>query len=94
MRELNISLRFGPDFRDAHNNLGVIYGIQRRFDDAVREYEIVLRSDPKDATAHYNLGVLYLKKGLKGKARTEFEATLKLRPDFQDARKALERLAF
>ena len=45
---------------------------------------------PDEAIIHNNLGLAYWNKGLEGMAREEFEAALKLKPDFLPAKQAIE----
>jgi len=44
---------------------------------------------PDFAEAHFNLGIIYLDNGDKDKAREEFEAGLKIKPDDPKARQVL-----
>ena len=48
---------------------------------------------PDHAAAHWRLGQLFEKQGRKADARKAFETALKLRPQFPEAKKDLERLA-
>src|SRR2546428_93095 len=43
------------DYKAAHNNLGGIYLMQGRSQEAIQEFSAVIRTDPKDAQAFYNL---------------------------------------
>jgi tetratricopeptide (TPR) repeat protein len=47
---------------------------------------------PDDDVAHYELGKLLLASGKQNEARSEFEAALKINPNFGAARTALEGL--
>jgi tetratricopeptide (TPR) repeat protein len=40
-------------------NLGVVYALQRKFNDAEQAYEEAIRLKPTMAEAYYNLGVFY-----------------------------------
>jgi tetratricopeptide (TPR) repeat protein len=46
-------------FAEAHNNLGLLYSEQKRYDRAIQEYQKAIEINPNYAEAHYNLGVLY-----------------------------------
>jgi tetratricopeptide (TPR) repeat protein len=72
-----------------HNNLGVAYSREDRFDEAKREYSIAIGLYPDFADTHYNLGLVYMEKGLKDKAAGEFKEALRIRPDFIEAKRAL-----
>lgn len=41
---------------------------------------------------HYNMGIAYKRKNLPAEARKHFEASLKLKPDFDKAANALAEL--
>jgi tetratricopeptide (TPR) repeat protein len=47
---------------------------------------------PDDDVAHYELGKLMVERGLVAEAEKEFEAALKINPDFADAKKQLDAL--
>ena len=48
---------------------------------------------PDHATARWRLGLAVERQGRKAEARAEFESALRLRPDFDNARKELRRLS-
>ena len=48
-----------PRFRQVHQELGYIYLVQRRFEDAKQQYLAVLAIDPDDPLAHRWLGPVY-----------------------------------
>lgn len=54
---------------------------------------VALEIDPQHADAHCYLGDALLSQGNPGRARTEFEAALRTRPDHARAREALDRLS-
>jgi tetratricopeptide (TPR) repeat protein len=60
-----------------------------------REQAIVLYREglavcPDDDVAHYELGKVMVERGLYAEAEKEFEAALKINPDFVDAKKQLD----
>ena len=62
-----------------------------------REQAIALYRDglvlcPDDDVAHYELGKIMVDRGLYPEAEKEFEAALKINPDFVDAKKQLDTL--
>lgn len=59
---------------------------------AVPLYREGLRICPDDDVAHYELGKVLQKLGRTEEARAEFEAAVKINPDFNDARRQLEAL--
>lgn len=59
---------------------------------AIVLYREGLEVCPEDDVAHYELGKRLREVGRIGEARREFEAALRLNPDFLDARRQLEEL--
>ncbi|MBI2989229.1 MAG: tetratricopeptide repeat protein [Deltaproteobacteria bacterium] len=60
--------------------------------EAVTLYRQGLRICPDDDVAHYELGKILQEMGQTQEAQMEFEAALKINPDFRDARRQLEAL--
>ncbi len=52
-------VKLRPDYADAFVNLGVLYSMQNKFDQAEQAYEEAIRLKPTMAEAYYNLGVFY-----------------------------------
>jgi Flp pilus assembly protein TadD len=61
-------------------------------DEAISRYREGLDLCPSDEVAHNELGEVYARTGRAADARTEFEAALKLNPNFARAQKNLEAL--
>jgi len=66
----------------AHEHLG-------NTGDAIDWYSAALRSNDGDAEAHNRLGVLLMETGQRDAAGTHFQRSLRLRPDFEQARQNL-----
>ncbi|MBI4839160.1 MAG: tetratricopeptide repeat protein [Nitrospirae bacterium] len=71
-----------PNKDRPHENLGVAYAEQNRFNKAINEYQTALRINPNFAEAHYDLGNTYLTLGRIEEAINEFEISVKLQPGF------------
>jgi len=85
---LERAVRYTPDLASAHYNLGVLYQLQSRGDEAAREYRAALAifSDPHEAArAHNNLGILYLNAGDSESALKEFNKAISLNPEEQNS---------
>jgi tetratricopeptide (TPR) repeat protein len=76
-----------PENIQAASNLGVMYSTTKRFTEAIAVFEELTAREPQQATLHFNLAVAYQGKGLKGKARKEFQKVIELEP--KDSRRAL-----
>lgn len=59
---------------------------------AIALYREGLLLCPDDDVAHYELGKIMVDRGLYPEAEKEFEAALKINPDFVDAKKQLDTL--
>ena len=46
-----------------HNNLGILLGELKRYEEAESEYIVALRRRPNFAEAHANLGILLIDRG-------------------------------
>ena len=57
---------------------------------AIALYREGLDICPDDDVAHYELGKVMVERGLYAEAEKEFEAALKINPDFIDAKKQLD----
>ena len=65
---------------------------EKEFAKAVPLYREGLKICPDDDVAHYELGKVLQEFGRTEEARAEFEAAVKINPDFNDARRQLEAL--
>jgi Tfp pilus assembly protein PilF len=80
------------DHRGAINNLGVLYGENRKFNDAIAAFEYGIRVVPDDDTLYLNLGRIYVQMGDRDRARNVMQRLLDHNPNSGVARKALEEL--
>jgi protein O-mannosyl-transferase len=78
------ALKINPGYAEAHNNLANAFGRSGRISDAIVHYKAALQIDPYIAEAHFNLGNALLQTpGGNQEARAQFEAALRLRPDWE-----------
>ncbi len=61
-------------------------------DHAIALYRKGLRLCPDDDVARYELGKILIAVGLRAEAQEEFEAALRINPDFKTVRRELENL--
>ena len=76
----------------AHNNLGMEYTAQRRFDEAAAQFRAALEVKPDLVTARYNLGFVHIRSGDMKSAQRCFEETLRLDPGHASAHNNLGRI--
>lgn len=74
-----------PNSSQAHNNLGVVYFKQGRYDEAIGEFLKALKLRFDNELAHYNLGLEYLRQDRYGEAIYELKTALRFKPDYADA---------
>ena len=65
----------------ARNELGRIYFLQRKYNDAINELQQVLTIDPEDLQAHYNLMLCYQGLGRSDEAGQQKKLYLRFKAD-------------
>ncbi|HEU4446794.1 MAG TPA: tetratricopeptide repeat protein [Nitrososphaeraceae archaeon] len=76
----------------AHNNLGVCYLNEGRYEEAEEQLKKALELDDTSSHVRYNLGVLYHRKGDEARAITLIRNAHNLDTKFLESKKALEKL--
>lgn len=79
---LQTDIVMNPNYKWAHNNLGVLFDKWRNFSYSNQAYNRVFSVDYEQVFAHYNMGLGYLRHAEIEKANESFETSL-----FVDARK-------
>ncbi|MBV8750026.1 MAG: tetratricopeptide repeat protein [Candidatus Eremiobacteraeota bacterium] len=80
---LDEALALRPDDRDTRFNLGRVYEVQQRYDDALAAYGAILAAHPADVPALLRVGTVRYVLGDYGAAADAFAAALAARPDDQ-----------
>jgi Flp pilus assembly protein TadD len=80
--EYEAAIRLKPDYIDAHQDLGSVYGKMKRFPEAEAQFNKVLKLDPKNATAYNNLGYLYMLQSRWGDAEGAFKKSMEESPEY------------
>ncbi|MBX7071874.1 MAG: tetratricopeptide repeat protein [Pirellulales bacterium] len=80
------AVSMAPSNGKYHNNLGLVYGHQRRYEDALKEF----RKAGSDASAQYNLAFVLATQNDMAGAKRCFELALRQDPTFEKARSALD----
>ena len=78
-------ISLSPGFAEAYMNLGLVYELQSRRQDALAMFEKAVRLKPGLAGAQFLLGVDYCKLGDAKRATPHLEAAVRARPDLPDA---------
>ncbi|MDP8245751.1 MAG: tetratricopeptide repeat protein [Candidatus Hinthialibacter antarcticus] len=82
---LQIDLFLNPNYKWAHNNLGVLYDRLNDFNLSKAAYGRVLAIDPEQIYAHFNLGLGMVKREQFADAITYMETSASLEPDYVEA---------
>ena len=84
-REYRKVISLSPGFAEAYMNLGLVYELQSRPQDALALFEKAVRLKPGLAGAQFFLGVDYCKLGDAKRATPHLEAAVRAKPDLPDA---------
>jgi len=69
-----------PSFAFNHNNLGAMYYLEEKLDEAEKEYKIAIEINNKEPMAHNNLGIIYKNKEKFQEADEEYDKELSFNP--------------
>ncbi|HTB15793.1 MAG TPA: tetratricopeptide repeat protein [Bryobacteraceae bacterium] len=89
---LSAQVAMNPEDVDGHYNLGTIYGILGRADDAIAEFSQAIRLRPGDAQARFNLGTALAARNRLNEAQAQFAEAVRLVPDYAAAHFNLARV--
>jgi Flp pilus assembly protein TadD len=89
---LQRALKARPVYPEALNNLGVLYLVTRRRDEAVNSFEHCIRIAPGFDQAYLNLARIYVLEGARDKARGVLLDLLKQHPDHPQGKEMLQQL--
>ena len=89
---LQRALKSRPNYPEALNNLGILYLVTQRRDDAVASFEQCIRAAPAFDQGYLNLARVYALEGARDKARGVLLDLLKQHPDHAQAKQMLEQL--
>jgi len=70
-------------------NLGTVFLMERKVDEAKAEFDTILEKDPNSADAHYGLGVIYETQGDPIRSRAEWRKAIRINPVHPGARAKL-----
>jgi tetratricopeptide (TPR) repeat protein len=77
--------KHSPSHPLSWKNLGAMYYLDGRYDDAEKDYREALRLNPSESMVHNNLGLIYAKEGDLDKAEKEYQEELKINPGYDNA---------
>jgi tetratricopeptide (TPR) repeat protein len=80
------------DFLPCHVFLGNVYTATDQFPQALTEYRLSIEIDPNHPAPYMGRGIMYAKQGRKDEAVQDLRTVLKLKPDFAEAKQALQML--
>jgi len=87
------ALKINPDYGEACYNLAYTLDMMGESERACRNYERSLRINPLNPRAHYNMAIISLKENRRDEALKHLEETLSLDPEFEPARRMMEKMS-
>ena len=91
INEFRKTINIKPSSADAHNNMGIIFEMHfKKYDEAIYHYRQALQIDSNNPGTHFNLGIALAKKGELKEAIEHFRQAINLKPDYEEALKALK----
>ena len=82
MGHLEEAVRLVPDFPEAHNELGRVYDLIARYNEAIDQYTLAINGEKDYAEAYSNRGVAWWKAGNWDKALEDCRKATEIKPDF------------
>jgi tetratricopeptide (TPR) repeat protein len=74
-----------PHNDHAHNNIGIAFEEQKRYDEAIFHYKEAIRYKYSNPEAHNNLGIVLVNQGKVEDAIPYFKNAIKIKPDYANA---------
>lgn len=68
------------DLAEEHYNLGMIYGRQEKFNQAIQEYEMAVRLQPDHVMAHFKIALAYHSQDMLQKAEEKYLQVIEIFP--------------
>ncbi len=79
------AVKDSPSHPLVHRNLGAMYYLDGREEEAEKEYKKALELNSSEAMAHNNLGLIYMNRGNMEFAEEEFKKELEINPSYDNA---------
>lgn len=99
--ELKTALDLRTDFQQARLNLGLIYAVMNRYDEALQEFQTLIQAGPNDAITYHCVGKMFAQKAKAtqsrddwSSARDAYRQSLTLAPDNADALNGIAVVSF
>lgn len=74
------AIALDPSYADAHNNLGRVFYLQGRLDEAVAEYKLAIDQQPRNTIYLANIAIVYAELGQFDLASVNYENALRYEP--------------
>ena len=79
------AITLDPEYQHAHNNIGIVYYNQQKYDLALQKFNDAIKIDEKFSLAIHNRGALYKVLGLTDKAFDDYSKAIELNPKYGQA---------
>lgn len=91
-RAFNAAIAQNPTLAEAHVGLSMVYGKQKKFDEALQELSLAQEIDGNIPQIYLNRGAVYESLGNRASAMKEYQRAVTLDPSNHQAREALRRI--
>ena len=71
---------------------GIIYKSLKKYEQAINDYNTAIKLDSKEPVYYFNRGLTYEEWQHYKEAKKDFEKALKLNPNYEKAKKGIERI--
>jgi tetratricopeptide (TPR) repeat protein len=76
----NRAIAVSPNYPNAYNQRGIIYGLKGQFDKALADYAMAIKLNPYNSLLYYNRGIAYYRKNDFDSAIESFNKAIELSP--------------
>ena len=76
----------------AYNHRGGVYKSLKKYEQAINDYNTAIKLDSKEPVYYFNRGLTYEEWQHYKEAKKDFEKALKLNPNYEKAKKGIERI--
>jgi tetratricopeptide (TPR) repeat protein len=91
IEDFHAAIGLDVEFKDAFTGLIKAYEVREDYDDAIDYFNILVALYPDKAMPWFYRGLCFFEKGNKMQAIWDFQKALSIYPDYQDAKKMLEK---
>jgi Tfp pilus assembly protein PilF len=80
----NKAIAASPNYPDAYNQRGFVYGLKSQFDRAIADYSMAIKLNPYNSVHYYNRGIAYYKKSEFDSAIENLNKAIEMSPGMEN----------